>query len=73
MLHFPQIQRIVKKPRAKKQQEYDSDDPEAYGNEAIPDKVIFWIKLGLYYCDYLIVNNFMFFLIRNRQSMWRIK
>lgn len=30
--------RIVKKPRAKKQQEYDSDDPEAYGNEAIPDK-----------------------------------
>lgn len=30
--------RIVKKPRAKKQQEYDSDDPEAYGGEAIPDK-----------------------------------
>ncbi|XP_016393380.1 something about silencing protein 10 [Sinocyclocheilus rhinocerous] len=30
--------RIVKKPRAKKQQEYDSDDPEAYGDEAIPDK-----------------------------------
>lgn len=30
--------RIVKKPRAKKQQGYDSDDPEAYGDEAIPDK-----------------------------------
>ncbi|XP_067287766.1 something about silencing protein 10 [Pseudorasbora parva] len=30
--------RAVKKPRAKKQQEYDSDDPEAYKDEAIPDK-----------------------------------
>lgn len=30
--------RAVKKPRTKKQQEYDSDDPEAYKNEAIPDK-----------------------------------
>uniref|UniRef100_A0A671NX88 Something about silencing protein 10-like n=1 Tax=Sinocyclocheilus anshuiensis TaxID=1608454 RepID=A0A671NX88_9TELE len=29
--------RIVKKPRAKKQQEYDSDD-EAYKDEVIPDK-----------------------------------
>ncbi|XP_043108608.1 something about silencing protein 10 [Puntigrus tetrazona] len=30
--------RLVKKPRAKKKQEYDSDDPEAYRDEAIPDK-----------------------------------
>lgn len=43
---FP-FQRAVKKPRTKKQQEYDSDDPEAYKNEAIPDKVHFWIKLCL--------------------------
>lgn len=60
ILHLSSFQRIVRKPRAKKQQEYDRDDPEAYGDEAIPDKVRFWIKLGLHYCDYLIVNNFVF-------------
>lgn len=36
----------MKKPRAKKQQEYDSDDPEAYKDEAIPDK-----KLSTYVED----------------------
>ncbi|XP_050977983.1 something about silencing protein 10 [Labeo rohita] len=30
--------RIVKRRKEKKQEEYDSDDPQAYKNEAIPDK-----------------------------------
>ncbi|KAF5908723.1 something about silencing protein 10, partial [Clarias magur] len=30
--------RFVRKPRANKAQEYDSDDPACYGNEEIPDK-----------------------------------
>ncbi|KAK2874206.1 hypothetical protein QQF64_003841 [Cirrhinus molitorella] len=30
--------RIVKRRKLKKKEEYDSDDPEAYKNEAIPDK-----------------------------------
>ncbi|KAI7795069.1 something about silencing protein 10 [Triplophysa rosa] len=30
--------RAVKRPRAKKQQHYDSDDPDAYKDEVIPDK-----------------------------------
>lgn len=30
--------RAVKKPRAKKQQQYDSDDPDTYIREGIPDK-----------------------------------
>ncbi|KAA0707664.1 Something about silencing protein 10 [Triplophysa tibetana] len=30
--------RAVKRPRAKKQQQYDSDDPDAYKDEVIPDK-----------------------------------
>ncbi|XP_056591620.1 something about silencing protein 10 [Triplophysa dalaica] len=30
--------RAVKRPRSKKQQQYDSDDPDAYKDEVIPDK-----------------------------------
>lgn len=31
--------RVVRKPKAKKVEEYDSDDPACYKNEEIPDKV----------------------------------
>lgn len=37
-MHFFLFQRVIRKPRAKKQEEYDSDDPDPEA-EAIPDKV----------------------------------
>ncbi len=65
ILHSPSFQRIVKKPRAKKQQEYDSDDPEAYGNEAIPDKVIFGYKLV---CIIVIIWLWITFVFSHQKS-----
>lgn len=36
---FLSSNRVVRGPKAKKVEEYDSDDPACYKNEEIPDKV----------------------------------